>query len=354
MNLINLDALKCPSCGAAATPGQQRCQFCGTELSLPDNNQQADASPVISGDERIVDYYSLIGMSVSLEDPPNELEVREHAVRAQQSLLTQPHLDPVQRDKLIEDIEIGGWILGNERTRRAYDGLLFSLSSGNFNAAHIDQLKEMQNHARRELGLGTDDQTAGEDLLQQGMGYLSLEMYKEAAAALKDAVAAMPDAAHVHYYYGKALLGDESTLSKTPHNMRQAAASFQKAAALDPSLADAAAYEALCQGLLERESGNAAEAQAHLRRAANLDTGLGMAWRGLAALALQQGRHDDVLDFCRRALLKDSSDEQAYLLLVASCWRSGKRDYARDAAGRVARIRGQGWNADRVLKDIVG
>jgi tetratricopeptide (TPR) repeat protein len=353
MGLITIDTLKCPSCGAAVLPSQARCQFCGTPVEVPDASEQPEAAPLITGNEQFVDYYALLGISVSNTAPPDEIEIRQGALEAQQRAMLGSGADGQHANKLLEEIEIGSWILSDSRARNDYNSILFSLRNGHFNSKHLDLLHELQREARRELGM-LDESASGAELLQQGIGYQTLGMHHEAAGVLKQAVLALPDSVEAHYRYGLALLGDESDISKSSHNLRQAIPSFEAAATLDPSLSDAPAYAALCRGLLAREQGDRARSETELRHAVSLKPDLGIAWRALAALALQAGKHDDVMDFCRRALLKNSRDEQAYLLLVASCWQAKQRDFARDAAGRVANIRGDGWTADRVLKEVIG
>jgi Flp pilus assembly protein TadD len=112
--------------------------------------------------------------------------------------------------------------------------------------------------------------------------------------------------------------------------------------------------QALCQGLLARQDGDTAQAEAELRRALQMNPELSAACRALAALALGQERYGEVFSFCRRALLQNPRDEQSYLLLAAACWRTDQRDNARDAASRAARLRGEGWNAERILREILG
>ncbi len=354
MKLVNLEALECPSCGAAVSWGQTHCQFCGTDLEWPEQATEPSApGAMLTGAEEVVDYYSLLGIGRADGEPPTELEVREGALRAQQHAMMTPAVDKQAHAQMLERIEVGAWILSDERARREYDSMLISLRNGQFTQHHVANLHDLQQRARQELGLSVDD-TPGDDLLQQGMGYLSLGMYREATQTLKRAIEVMPDSVDVHYNYGRALIEGDNPLMKTTHELRQAANSFAAVIQLDPSRTDAVAYEALCRGLMAREMGERAEARVQLRRAVATNPQLGVGWRALAAMALQDGNHNDVIDFCRRALLQDRSDEQAYTLLVASCWRAGQRDYARDAAGRIAALRGQGWNAQRVLKEIVG
>jgi Flp pilus assembly protein TadD len=130
--------------------------------------------------------------------------------------------------------------------------------------------------------------------------------------------------------------------------------SLETASTLDPALTDAPAYAALSRGLLERENGNFAAAEAALREAVTQNSELSAAWRGLAALALRAHKHGEVMDHCRRALMQNPRDEHAYLLLTASCWRAGQRQFAHDAASRIASLRGAGWTPERVLQEVVG
>ncbi len=350
MSMIDIKSLKCPACGAPYSAGQKICGFCHS--ALPEEPSPGPLAGVVASDgtEDIVDYYALFGLSVSAS--LGELEVQQAVLRTQQQYLLNRYLSEEQRRDLINDLEIGGWILSDERARREYDGILMSLGNGNFNESHLGTLSDLQRRAREALGLVVD-QTSPQELLQQGIGYQALGMHREAAAVLRQAIEALPDSAEANYRYGQALLASDNPLSKGVHELRQAAASFKAAATIDASLMQAAAYEAFCLGLVARQEGQPTRAREALKRAVDLAPDLGDAWRALAALALQANDHDAVMQYCRQALICNAKDEQAYLLLVASCWRAGKHEWARDAAGRVATLRGVGWNADRVLREIV-
>jgi tetratricopeptide (TPR) repeat protein len=349
VNTIDVKAYKCAACGANAFPGETRCGFCGAPLPEETPETQPAAQAVVTGEEDIIDYYALLGLNPSAV--PDVLDVRQGTLRAQETLLLNEHIDERERHKMVDTIEIGGWILTNARARVSYDSVLMALRDGSFTPAHLHMLTELQHEAAQELGLLADE-TSPTELLQQGAGYIAMGMYREAAQVLQRAAEALPDSAEAHYRYGMALLGSDP-LAAGSHEMRQAARSFQSAAAIDPRLRDASGLQALCQGLLARQDGDTASAEAELRRALQMDSTLGAAWRALAALALGQARYGEVFSFCRRALLQNPRDEQSYLLLAAACWRTNQRDHARDAASRAARLRGEGWNAERILREIL-
>lgn len=348
--MIDLKSLKCPGCGAPYEEEQERCPFCGAILPQAAAAEQLANVAASDGSEDIVDYYALFGLSMGTDI--SEMEIQEGVLRAQQQHLLNPYIDKQRRQEMINDLEVGGWILADARARREYDGLLSSLSTGLFTEKHLGTLADVQRRAREALGLEVDH-TSPEELLQQGIGYQALGMHREAADVLRRAVAEMPDSAEAQYRYAQALLSSGDPLAKGSHELRQAAEGFKTAAQLDATLLNAAAYEALCRGLLAREEGDIAQAQQHLRQSVSLDVHLGVAWRALAALSLRAGDDEAVFQHCRRAIHCDPKDEQAYLFLVASCWRTGKKEWARDAANRVAALRGAAWNADKVLREIL-
>lgn len=353
-NIIGTKALECPSCGAVVQQGQPRCLFCGTPLTWEEPAQQQAAAPVVTGTEKLVDYYAMLGISHANGTPPTQLEIREGALKAQQRVMANTFMDRQEINAQLEDIEIAIWILTNDIERRNYDSLLKSFRSGFFNEQHLLSLQAMQQEARQELGLLNDDvASTPTDLVQQGKGYQALGMFNEAAAAFKRAIDLLPDSAEAHYGYGLAVVSDGNPMSKTSHELRLAANSFQAAVRLDPGLTDAAAYAALCQGLLAREMDEWQKAEDQLREAVRLKPKMGIGWRALATLALRARNHSDVFACCRRALLANPRDEHAYLLLVTSCWQAGQHDFARDAADRVAKLRGGNWTAEKVLREIV-
>ena len=95
-------------------------------------------------------------------------------------------------------------------------------------------------------------------------------------------------------------------------------------------------------------------AQAELQRAVGLDSQLAPAWRGLAALALARRATEEALGYCGRALAIDRRDERALTLAVGACLRAGKRANAREFAGQIAAVRGEGWSAEAVLQELGG
>jgi predicted Zn-dependent protease len=386
MSLIKIDALECPACHAPYNPGQARCQFCGSPLPAPPAAEPLPERPWVGperADRTIVDFYALLGLTAAhliegplpdydddgedddlfagerrlgaqqLRRPPSQLEVREAALAAQQRILLGGRGTGGEAEARLEQIELAGWILTDERARASYDAALVALRSGRFTEGHFNLLDDLQRRAREALGL-TPPPGDGTALLRQGAGLQGLGMHREAADALRQAAAVLPDSAEAHYRYGQALLASDDPVGLGPHNLRQARGAFARALELDARLTDAPGLVALCEGLLARQSGDLALAQARLREAVRVLPRLGAGWRALAAIAMQQGRHDEVLAYCRQALLADGHDERAYELLVAACWRAGQRQYAQDAASRLAALRGEGWDATRVLAELVG
>ncbi len=361
-NLIRIETLRCPSCNAAVQREQQRCTFCGATLPAASAPPPLPDVPTITGQEAMVDYYALLGVSrpVKFNEHANRLDeialnplAVQHAAAMAQQRVMMGNFPGYERTQRIEQIEIGEWLLVNERPRRTYDALLAAFMQGDFTVQHIKELDSLHSEARAALGMdAADDGAQPTELLQHGKGYLSMDMHREAIAALQRAVAALPDSADAHYSYGLAIIASDAPTSLSGHLLRQAANSFTAAARLEPRLHDAPAYATLCQGLLERELGHRDRADELLRAAVNHKPDLAIAWRALAGMALQRGDHGRVLDYCRRAVTLDPHDEQAYLLLTASCWRSGNMQYAHDAAQRVARIRGGGSTAEQVLLEI--
>lgn len=350
MSRIDLKSLLCPACGAPYTAGQSACGFCGSALPTGSTSDDLTGLSASDGSEDIIDYYSMLGLTAA--DRPGPLLVNEAVLATQERHLLNRYIQPDRRQELTQEIEVAGWILTNDRARREYDSLLQSLANGMFNDGHLGELAALQRRARIELGF-EQDQTAPEELLQQGIGYQGLGMHREAIEVLRRAVAALPDSGEAHYRYAQSLLQSDNPLALGGHHLRQAASSFKTAATLDPTLANASAAEALCQGLLARDAGEYQQAQTELRRAVQIDPKLSHAWRALAALALRARDYTAVIGYCRRTLLCDAQDEQAYLFLTAACWHSGQRDHARDAAARAAALRGAGWTAERVLREII-
>jgi tetratricopeptide (TPR) repeat protein len=103
-----------------------------------------------------------------------------------------------------------------------------------------------------------------------------------------------------------------------------------------------------------RLDSNAVDADRELRQAVRLDSALGPAWRGLAAVALARGALEEALGACRRALAADRRDERALLMIAGACLRARRREEAREAAAQIAALRGEGWTTEAVLHELGG
>ncbi len=350
MKLISVQSLRCPSCGVAYQPGDQRCQACGTVLPAPAGDMVA--TPVSDGREKLIDYYAIIGWYD--HEPPSQQEINQRFLDEQLRVAMQVHLSATERQRWLEELEVGQWILSGTASRCAYDALLMAFRRGTLTPGHLQTLRELQQRARRELGYPSADEPASDpmELLQQGVGYQALGMHKEAAEVLQQAVAALPDSPEAHYRYALALLETQEGLFKSPHILRQALSGFQTAARLDPNLLNVQAYVALTEGLLAREMGDQIQAYQALQAAVRLDNTLGMAWQVLAMLELQSQHYPAVLHCCRQALCCPGDHEHSYMLLAAACWKMNKQDWAYDAAQRAAELRGGGCTPQQVLQEI--
>jgi tetratricopeptide (TPR) repeat protein len=111
---------------------------------------------------------------------------------------------------------------------------------------------------------------------------------------------------------------------------------------------------ALCQRLLARDAGDTELAARELGRAVAIDSGLGLAWRGLAALALGRGDAEEAINHCRRAQAIDPRDERALFMVAGACLRSARHAEAYEATAQVAALRGDTWTADMVLRELTG
>jgi Flp pilus assembly protein TadD len=95
-----------------------------------------------------------------------------------------------------------------------------------------------------------------------------------------------------------------------------------------------------------------ARRESELSAAAQQNPTLAAAWRGLAALAIGRGAHDDAIEHCQRALKIDPRDERAWLMLAGACLRARRYAEARAAAEQVAGLCGGGISVDAILADI--
>jgi tetratricopeptide (TPR) repeat protein len=262
--------------------------------------------------------------------------------------------------------------LRDDQRRSTYDMLLLGFRQGLLGGGRLESLSHLQDLARADMAeergevLGAGE---GAALLKQGLGYLSARLPREAIAPLRRAVAALPQSAQAHAAYAQALLQSDDPLALGGHALRQALNSLEtleqlsfkdgRGSAEAHAFADLSgnqrqALAALCRGLLARDQGDASTAAAELGHATKLDSRLGPAWRGLAALALARRATDEALTYCGRALAIDRRDERALTLATGACLRTGKRADAREFARQIAELRGDEWSAEGVLHELGG
>lgn len=371
--------LRCAGCAAPLPPDSRRCAFCGTARpAMP----QAPATPPESGPPAAepVDYYALIGLnaehllppSVSAPpmrsshdfggagpivpaSPPAPGVVDAACLARQKAILLTPGYTADERDARMHEIEVARRILRDEQQRARYDMLLLGFRQGMYGGGRLDALRSLQELACADMADERGETASREQglaLLRQGCGYLDARLPREAVEPLRRAVAALPESADAHAAYVRALLATDDPLALGAHVLRVTLHSLEALEQLGAATPQHAALAALCSGLLARDQGDVAAAQAALRRAAALDGRLAPAWRGLAALALGQGDLAEVIEGCRRALAIDPADERALLMLCAAYLRAGQRTEARGVAAQIAGLRGADASADAVLREL--
>lgn len=389
---LTTDVVRCTGCRALLPPGAAICAFCGVPRPAAHSapaSPPADAGPPPT---EPADYYTLLGLTpqhlstglakqiapisgvarielaaidqlriagglppLPRGNPPTVADVDAASLERQRETLLTPGLDPQEREARVEELEIARRILRDERRRATYDALLLDFRQARFDGGRLDTLRHLQDLARADIAeergdLPSADVAAG--LLRQGVGYLNAGLPREAIAALQRAVKALPRSAEANIAYVNSILASDDPLSLGGHMLRQAQRSLDTLDQLGAMPAYGPALAALVRGLLARDQGEAAAAEAHLRQATQLDLRLAPAWRGLAALALARGATEETLSCCRRALAVNPRDERALLMAAAACLRAGQRGQAHEAAAQVAILRGDEWTADLVLEEL--
>jgi curved DNA-binding protein CbpA len=387
---LRAEVLRCAGCAAplegAPEPGVSlRCPYCGT---LAPAASPAPLAP-LPGDGKPaaepVDYYALLGLnpahltsppghevtrSVELfsfgpsrrgddlpampAGPPQLAEVDAAGYAREREVLLAGGLAPEVREARAAEVDLARRILRDERRRARYDALWRTFQQGTMNAGHLEALAALQDEVRAEVA-GVPDAPSGEEalaLLRQGRGYLDAGLARDALEPLRRAVQALADSAEAHSAYARAILASGDPLDLGGHLLRQALASIAAAHRLGAPLTDAEALGALCRGLLARDAGDERTAEAELQRAVASNSRLAAGWRALAALALSRGDEQQAISACGRALAVDRRDERALLMLAAACLRTRQRRQAHDAAAEIAALRGAGWSADDVLREI--
>lgn len=393
--------LRCAGCAAPLAADAARCPFCGTARTPEQAAPSAPPTDPGPPATEPVDYYALLGltaehltpapvmssgaprggslgvlaaldrrgsagnMPLQPAGPPTREAIDAAALARERQILLAPGYTSEQREARLTEIAIARRILRDDQRRSTYDMLLLGFRQGLLGGGRLESLSHLQDLARADMAEErgeTPGTGEGAALLKQGLGYLSARLPREAIAPLRRAVAALPQSAQAHAAYAQALLQSDDPLALGGHALRQALSSLEALDQLEqsaerrtenqPGRAQRQALAALCRGLLARDQGDATAAQVELGRATSLDSQLGAAWRGLAALALARRAIDEALGYCGRALAIDRRDERALTLATGACLRTGKRADAREFARQIAELRGEGWSAEAVLQEL--
>ncbi len=378
-----IGVVRCTACAAPFEAGADACIYCGTarppEPHAP--TTLPDAGPPATDP---IDYYALLGLTAEHLHPqtppapqwgridprmgrydpqlyaprsPTPAEIDVAAGKRQQAILTATNLQAEERDSRLREVELAQRILRDERYRSRYDAILQAFGRGQIDRNRLDGLHQLQEAVlaeyREDQGINPSaDQLAG--MLRQALGYLDAGMPRDALLLLRRAIAADPRSAEAQRAFVIALLASDDPLSLGSHVLQQALNGMEVARAGGLALDHADALAALCRGLIAREQQRIAEAEAHLQQATRLAAHIGVAWRALAAIALDRGANDAAIMYAQRAVAVDSADQRALLQIVAACLRSRKRDQAGEAAAQIAQLRGPEWDAERVLHEIAG
>jgi Tfp pilus assembly protein PilF len=201
------------------------------------------------------------------------------------------------------------------------------------------------------IALSSDQRTG---MLHQALGYMDAGMPRDALILLRKVIAADPHSVAAQRAFAIALLASDDPLALGGHMLRQVLNGIEIAQAGGQPLDQADAIAALCKGLIAREEQRSAEAAAQLQQATRLAPQLGVAWRALAAIALDQGQYTATIQHAYQALSANRNDERALLLIVAACLRNRKREQAHAAAAQIAQLRGPEWDAERVIRELEG
>jgi Tfp pilus assembly protein PilF len=391
--------LRCSGSAAPLPAESTRCSLCGTPR--PPDPQLPAAPPLEPGPPPAepLDYYALLGLTAEHllqpamassgtvprgagvaglhrlgspsnqppalpPGPPSREAIDAAALAIERKLLLAPGYTPEERESRLHEIEIARRILHDDQRRSVYDQLLIGFRQGLLGGGRLESLSQLQGQVRADMAEERGEQLPvgdGAALLKQGLGYLNARLAREALEPLRRAVAALPRSPEAHAAYAQAILDSDDPLALGGHLLRQALRSLdalETLRAAEPrGQAESRRREglaALCRGLLARDQGDPATAQAQLTRAAELDSQLTPAWCGLAALALARRAIEEALGYCGRALAIDQQSERALTLAIGACLLAGKRADARMFAGQLAAARGQGWSAQAVLQELGG
>jgi tetratricopeptide (TPR) repeat protein len=379
-----LSVVRCSACAAPLEPESAFCVYCGT--ARPPEPQAAipplDASPPMAD---LIDYYALLGLTAEhlqplptpapsmgridprmnvygghiqhAPRPPTAQDVDAAAGKRQQAILIATSLSSEERESRLREIELARRMLRDERHRPSYDALLQDLGRGRIDRNRLEGLHQLQQTVlaeyQEEQGISlSGDQRDG--MLRQALGYMDAGMPRDALALLRKVIAADPHSVAAQRAFAIAILTSDDPLALGGHMLRQVLNGMEIAQAGGQALEQGDALAALCNGLIAREEQRSAEAMAQLRQATRLAPQLGVAWRALAAISLDQGEYAATIQHAQQALSANSNDERALLLIVAACLRNRKREQAHAAAAQIARLRGPEWDAERVIHELEG
>lgn len=371
-------ALNCSQCGAPFEAAERFCGACGSP-----RHTEAAAAPQQPVDAP-VDYYAVLGVQPQRRQPPAEHWGRglvEHDLSRglfglllgavdlpQESAGTAwepPSADDLrlaylarQRELLLRPdpeaalgVEVAYRVLSDEARRTTYDSLMNDLRERGWTSERLRALSGLNREVRSELTAGAP--ADGTDLLEQGQGYLKLNLPGKAAPLLERAAAALPESAEAQYSYATAVWRSADLAALTPHQLRQIAKAFEAAARLEPRAADAAApFVALCAAMLLYNDGAIDAAREQFAAVAARFPAFAPAWRMCAATALLQNDNARAEELCERAYALDPECEPVLLLAIGAAMRQGKRDAAQIWARRAAGLRGADVRAADVLREL--
>jgi tetratricopeptide (TPR) repeat protein len=387
--------VRCQGCSAPLPPDVARCPFCSTPCPVahPVPLEPPGAGPPAT---EPVDYYALLGVSsqhllaplsrptglrpplnhglldlllidetelpwdASLSqqaNPPAPEDVDAAALVCERRVLLATGLTPDERAARLEEYEIARRVLRDTQLRGKYDMLLIGFRRGQLDGGRLDALRQLQDSVRAAITEERGEQPTpaeGAALLKQGQGYLDARLPREAINPLRRAIQAQPQSIAAHTAYVQAILAADDPLDLGGHMLREIVREIELLEAHGAALANGPALAALCRGLLARDTGETAIAEAEVSQATRLDGRLAPAWRAMAALALGRNATEEALSCCRRALAVNPRDERALLMATAACLRSNQRNQAREAAAQIVALRGEGWTVEDVLRELTG
>jgi tetratricopeptide (TPR) repeat protein len=368
------EVIRCSACAAPLTANATRCSFCGTAV----NTTPMQASPPMASpppDIEIHDYYALLGViddhlhpapPISFNTnygsllsereyeprtprPPTPEEVDTGALERMRSMLLQRGVSKEQHQQREQQLEVARRILRSDRLRPQYDALLMNIRQGKVGPQILEALHALEEQVRAEMlaeqGPQRIDSNQSERLIGQAEGLIKAGLPRDALPLLRQILRTANPPIKAHHLFAQATLASDDPLALGGMLLEQVKASLEASQA-EPGLI------ALCKGLIARERGQAQQAATELLQAITLSPHLGVAWRGLAALALSCNQPEQALGYARQAAQIDRQDERPLLLIIAAAQKLHRRNEANEAAAQIAQIRGSDWDAASVLREF--